>query len=277
MSSISIADATVKKEEHAIGIKGFLYIAFGGLALVLATAILGLITGKPISHGTLEAGAVVTIVSIAAVSIERGFEVVWQVIDTLAGSTWPLSVVSINLKQLAASQESELNRFYTTARAAVDELANANQWSQEKAATVNKELDGLKADIDRFAGLQADNPQARNLADSILKTITYLQGRYSEIKKYTTTGDHAVLALSALVDRFKSNPGRILISIYSGVIVGIIIAVLASLDVFAAVLGDAPTSLGVVLTGVTIGLGSNPAHEIIRAVQEFKNSKKTEA
>jgi hypothetical protein len=89
--------------------------------------------------------------------------------------------------------------------------------------------------------------------------------------------------LADVVATFKDNPGRRLISIYVGAVFGLLVSGMLSLDLFAAAL-QRPTAtigpswlphLGIVLTGLVMGLGSNPTHEVIRAVQEFKKSLKT--
>jgi hypothetical protein len=46
------------------------------------------------------------------------------------------------------------------------------------------------------------------------------------------------------------------------------------LDAVAAALqSGSGTGWGLVFTGLLIGLGSNPTHEVVKALQEYKNSK----
>jgi hypothetical protein len=60
---------------------------------------------------------------------------------------------------------------------------------------------------------------------------------------------------------------------------GLILAGVFGLDVFQAVLEGAKESQKkwqIIFTGLMIGLGSNPTHEVIRAIQEYKKSRKGE-
>jgi hypothetical protein len=90
-------------------------------------------------------------------------------------------------------------------------------------------------------------------------------------------------AVGDFLGTFKDNPGRRLMSILLGVIAGLAIAGLAGLDVYAGVQNDgvtdatklvAPTVLGIIFTGVLLGLGSSPTHEVIKVLQKDKERRK---
>jgi hypothetical protein len=98
---------------------------------------------------------------------------------------------------------------------------------------------------------------------------------------------HAVSGMTDFVSTFKDNPGRRLLSLYMGSVLGCALAGLLRLDVYRAILGTddpVPQSIvlgwtiqwGVSLTGVLIGLGANPTHEAIKALQEYKKSRKSD-
>ncbi len=70
--------------------------------------------------------------------------------------------------------------------------------------------------------------------------------------------------------------------LYIGILLGLIVSTAFGLDLLAA--AGASTSgspsallphLGVAITGLIMGLGSNPTHEIIRAIQEYKDNLKS--
>jgi hypothetical protein len=85
---------------------------------------------------------------------------------------------------------------------------------------------------------------------------------------------------------FKDNPGRRLISLYVGAMAGLAVAGIFGLDLFSAVMaepsGEAAASspltahpkLNIVLSGIIMGLGASPTHEVIRLVQEYKERQK---
>src|SRR5207244_2208268 len=108
----------------------------------------------------------------------------------------------------------------------------------------------------------------------------------------TAVAGVAVSGLTDFVATFKDNPGRRLYSVLLGVVIGVLVAAVFGLDLFAAIqsapvaagapavksgsLFDPLPSLGIAVTGLVMGLGSNPTHEVIRAIQEFKKAKKAE-
>jgi hypothetical protein len=101
-------------------------------------------------------------------------------------------------------------------------------------------------------------------------------------------GDQTTAVVGVILDdigqflkTFKDNPGRRILSIEFGVLVGVVVAEVVGLDIFTAILSavnanqSVPTTfLGVLATGIVIGLGANPTHEVIRVLQEYKISRK---
>jgi hypothetical protein len=78
------------------------------------------------------------------------------------------------------------------------------------------------------------------------------------------------------VNSLADNPGRRILSIYLGALMGLVVAVILGLDVFAAVLGTVSTGLkyGVAATGLVMCLGSSPTHEVIKVLQTIKQNQK---
>lgn len=97
-------------------------------------------------------------------------------------------------------------------------------------------------------------------------------------------GQAAGVALSGLGDlvaSFSDNPGKRLLSLLLGALAGVVVAGVLGLDLFTAVLGtpDADgrlvaTAWGVIFTGIVMGLGSSPTHEVVKALQEYKQRNK---
>jgi hypothetical protein len=110
--------------------------------------------------------------------------------------------------------------------------------------------------------------------------------RYPKIKTNVDQATAAVTAVDSFVDSLNDNPGRRIISIYVGMLLGVAVAVVLALDVFNATLGtvlqsaipgwaDHSFKWGVVVTGLVMGLGSNPTHELIKALQTYKQNQQT--
>jgi hypothetical protein len=100
-----------------------------------------------------------------------------------------------------------------------------------------------------------------------------------ELKRTLETAKSSIKGVQDFLTRFKDNPGRRLISIFLGAFFGLVLAGAFGLDVFQAVMEGGPErNVGhVIITGLMIGLGSSPTHEVIRAIQEFKKSHKSDS
>ncbi len=70
-----------------------------------------------------------------------------------------------------------------------------------------------------------------------------------------------------------------MISLYFGIILGLIVASIFKLNLLTLVFTPDKQNpaylpyLGVLLTGTVMGLGSSPTHEVIQAIQEYKQNK----
>ena len=142
----------------------------------------------------------------------------------------------------------------------------------------------MKARFDELMKLTEGNQRMQLLAAAASQNVTYLHKKYGEavpdLEQALDTANAAINGLQDFLATFKDNPGRRLLSIYLGMVLGLGIAGVFGLDVFQAVLqtpGE-PNNLlvdgRVILTGLMIGLGSNPTHEVIRSLQEYKEGRK---
>jgi hypothetical protein len=96
-----------------------------------------------------------------------------------------------------------------------------------------------------------------------------------------SVANRALAGVSEFVQTFADNPARRLMSIYAGALLGLVFAWALRLDAIQATLGtiDFPgvaPNLGVAATGLVIGLGAAPTHEVIKTLQETKESRKLE-
>ena len=165
--------------------------------------------------------------------------------------------------------------------------------------TADASLDARRRNPQKLAGQQLDD-WAQSQGDAALAKVlpqdpgaqltwadSYLkQTRFGEV---ATTGKIAGTALSGLSDflaTFKDNPGRRLLSIEIGIFAGILVAAVGGLDVIAGVQNQGvtdPTKLlpmtigGIVFTGLVMGLGSSPTHEVIQTLQQYKEQRKLDA
>jgi hypothetical protein len=118
------------------------------------------------------------------------------------------------------------------------------------------------------------------LHDIHTQSLTYTAGAQGLL---ATTGEAADRA-SAIIASFQDNPARRLAALILGASIGVLVAAGVGLNVFAATLvgpdgstTDLPRlvagTFGVLLTGVLIGLGSAPTHEVVKSLQTYKDSR----
>ena len=92
----------------------------------------------------------------------------------------------------------------------------------------------------------------------------------------------SITGVTDFLASFKDNPGRRILSLELGIIGGLAVALFTGVDVFAGVAneGEPAANLvaasigGILFTGVLMGLGSSPTHEVIRVLQESKTARK---
>lgn len=122
----------------------------------------------------------------------------------------------------------------------------------------------------------------RSMPAGYIPLIDELQKLSPEVGATVNLANQSVAVLADFADTFKNNPARQLISLYIGILLGLIVSAAFGLDLLQA--AGVPTSggpsallphLGVAITGLIMGLGSNPTHEIIRAIQEYKDNLKS--
>ncbi len=239
---------------------------------------------QPANAGFTNATAAISFITGAAVGIERTMEAMWTTLSGFLGNYWPLNVVNKQVLALTTELDNSLKPFHEEAIKQVEEA--------KKIATdpvIKKRLEDAPADIqrlknrfDELRNLVPGNQRTQLLAAAAAQNVSYLEEKYGDIlldlKAAAAVADTAINGVQNFLSTFKDNPGRRLISIYLGAILGLAIAGMFSLDVFKAldVTYNGNAHVPIVLTGILIGLGSGPTHEVIRVIQEFKEKRKGE-
>jgi hypothetical protein len=264
-----------------------------GIATLILAATSGLVaavTQEP-NPGFKDATATLTFITGAAIAIERIIEALWTFLGGIWGTYWPLNTITRQVKTMVEDLDTALKPFHEKAQLRLDQLEQQGKLTKEQLTAGEKEIERMKARFDELMRLTPDNQRIQLLAAAASQNVAYLYKKYGEIlpqlKQASDTANTAINGLQDFLATFKDNPGRRLISIYLGAVLGLGVAGLFSLDVFQAVLQtpaqeatggllDACVLLDVrvIFTGLVIGLGSNPTHEVIRAIQEYKEGRK---
>lgn len=245
--------------------------------VILALVIFGIIWLTPLSSGPSDVTTILGIAGLMAVGIERIIEGIWTIVDVSVGGFWPLDEVAKQIEgqvdALGQPLKPYLEKFDDLLDKGNSDVGRLNV-DQIKSAQdeLNKSLNQLKKIVakngssqlfvagveQQLRNMQRNYPLDNNKVDTIIKTI----------KGGTTDFDQ-------LVKSCDDNPGRKLISLYIGTLLGLAIAWVIGLDLLATVLKTGQNhsiALGIIIAGVVMGLGSSPAHEIIQGIQDWRKS-----
>jgi hypothetical protein len=251
-------------------------------ALALAAAIVLVLRYPPPANvGFKDTAAAVAFIAGAAIVIERLIELLWTFLGGVLGTSWPLNAVRRELDALTADLNASLRPFHREAESLLEELAQQGKVTQEQLAYARDEVARFKARFDALMKLAPDQQRLRMLANAAAQAVNQFFRQFGPLpgalEKAAGVANAVIRSAQDFVETFRDNPGRRLISLFVGALLGLVVAGAFGLDVFQAVLQTPhPHALNVVLTGLLIGLGSNPTHEVIRAIQEYKNSRKAE-
>ena len=250
-------------------------------------------TGTVVLNSFKDATTTLAFIGGAAVGIERVLEAFWTFMGGVAGTYWPINVINKQVQTMVVDLDSALKPFHEEALKKIAALKNASTTTATELERLNKaenEIGALKARFDDIKKLAPDNQRVQLLTAAASQNVAFLQEKFADLltdaDRASKVANTAIGGLQDFLATFKDNPGRRLISIYLGAILGLLVAGFFGLDVFAAATKSVTTvatgsvstcpRFMVLLTGVIIGLGSNPTHEVIRAVQEFKKGQKGE-
>jgi hypothetical protein len=263
--------------------KNTLWIVITATLVLIAACTWVVLNAQQSNAGFQDAATTVTFITAAAVGIERTIEALWTVLGGLLGTYWPLNTITRQVQTMVDDLNNALKPFQDKTLQGLEELAKSGKLTPEELAVAQAEILRMQARFDSLLTLTPDNQRAQLLAASASQSVGYLYNKYGSLLPNLRAAAQATgAAINGLQDflvTFKDNPGRRLISIYLGAVIGLVVAGLFGLDLFQAVLqsGNVPGNLmhvRIILTGLAIGLGSNPTHEIIRAVQEYKEGRK---
>jgi ElaB/YqjD/DUF883 family membrane-anchored ribosome-binding protein len=257
-----------------------------GLVLIALLALAVGVWGYPSdTKSAAAAGGVLVLVAALAVGIERVLEFFWTAVDQFAASPfWPLNAPARALQNLA----NNLNPIVQPLVDQVNQILSG--WPKDPTKTA-QQLAAARSEVDAL--LRAVNAAAAD--PSVASGLQGVKDALARVDKVigdpAVTGSVAAAAvgidgLSSFVSSLLDNPGRRVLSILVACLLGLAAAWWLGLDVVHAALNaplptraglatiSQPHTLqwGMVATGLAIGLGSGPTHEIIKAIQAYKQA-----
>jgi hypothetical protein len=293
VKALKLNSATLFTGDKPVSASGIpIWLLIFAAVVVIGFYLGGFIVVTPGNISPANGAAILAIITGAAVAIERILEAFWTFIDSRIGGWWPFSIVHDAINRLVGSFDQFVEPYLNRLRFARDAIAVAQRHDGEWKSDVTQILTDVNAVPDELKTLAAtlqqsgiaNDQKVAILAGSAANSITNILSTYPDLQKQL--GDKVDLAksltddLNSFLTTFDDNPARRSISLVVGCIAGYAVAIALQLDMFA-VLG-VPTAIGgwsagVPLTGLIMGLGSNPTHEVIQAIQQYKQAKQTPA
>ncbi len=240
------------------------------LAVVLITTL--------VTEPNTSAVASIAFISGAAIGIERVIEGFWNALGSRIGVYWPMTSISRQVHELELELNDALKPFHGHLSQALGESTAIPSY----LANAQKDLDTMQRRFDDIRTHGPSNQRMQLLAACAAQSVNFLVTKYQTVLPKLSEGvplaNTAISGMQDFLATFKDNPGRRLLSLYLGALLGLGLAAVFKLDVFAVVNGatDLPATAGlrIVLTGLLIGLGSNPTHEVIQLLQEHKKKQR---
>lgn len=267
------------------------------LFLIAAVAVSGVVAYAiaPTSNaGFTEGASALAFVTLVAVAIERLLEMWWAIVGGSGqlGGWWPLNQVTTAM----ADAEKEANKLLTPIVADIQSALTAQRAALAAAGESTEEIDLKLKLLDEERGkLKAQLATAKKLApgsarmalvtkvvadgSKVADDVVAVAGKATtELQKAIAAAKQGTDLATTIVGAFSDNPARRMMSILLGASLGLLVAGFLGLNLFAPILeGESSIVSGVVgilLTGIVMGLGSSPTHEVIKAIQQYKESRK---
>jgi hypothetical protein len=260
-------------------------------AFLLAAAVFGFLIAPRSNVGFADDAAVLAFAALIAVGIERILELTWTLLgQSRLGGWWPLK----QLAEVFDTVEKESNALLGPLVAQTQEALKAARQGLGAGTDLAKKIDTTLADLQtqkdtyqkKFDTAHKLAPGSERLAllaqistdfSKLLTDATDVASKTSQDAKDAIKKAEEAVGLSMTVaESFTDNPARRVASILIGGGLGMIAAGFLGLNIFSAVLGAQAgwlaAGLGIILTGFVIGLGSSPVHEVVKALQNYKES-----
>jgi hypothetical protein len=253
--------------------RGFL----GCLIFALLALLFGYVatTGNTVTKASVDAAGLLALIAAAAIGIERAIEGFWTVVSQLTHAWWPMNEMADQITALEKDLNDRLAEVYKNVASVTNSLDANGEVIEAKLNEAEPKIADMKKRIAELQGLAKDNQRVNLIAATALQDIAILEQQYPAIQISVGVANQAIAGLTDFVASFRDNPARRMFSLFIGAILGLIVAWIMRLDVFLAVFGSAPQVqfmpyIGVALTGLLIGLGSGPTHDVVAVLQEVK-------
>ena len=274
-------------------------LAIAAIVLLLVGALIVAQLAGPPNAQFASAAAVLAVVTLVAVGIERLIEIGWTILGQLSrfGNWWPVNQVTNRAKEFETNLNKELAGLIQGTNKILDESGKLVEGAENLVKDSDKWIVEAMKRLQEIQAYAPGNQRVNLMAADAQALLNQITVKRPDLQAKLGLAEQTIDGLLDFVAAFKENPTRRLISLYVGMLLGLIVAAFLKMDLFcAASAADAASSasqcaarglslagLGinaeilkywsVALTGLLIGLGSNPTHEVIKYIQESKKNR----
>jgi hypothetical protein len=265
---------------------------WAGLGLLMAAcAVIGFIVAPRSNAGLPDQASVLSLAAMAAVGIERLLELIWATLGSSLGGWWPLKPVVQAFSTVETQTNALLGPILTDTQNELQkakvEVGKVNGDTSQIDAALAQITDGQTEFQKQLEAAQSLAPGSERLAllakvaasanGALSSAVTTTGAISAEVQRRLSEAQQAIDVALTVAQSFSDNPARRIASILIGGSLGMLAAALLGLNIFSAVLGTQAgylyAGLGVILTGFVIGLGSSPTHEVVKALQNYKEAR----
>jgi len=248
----------------------------GATIVLLVGIVLMALFSSPSNTGLRDVAAALTIIAAVSVGIERVLEGFWTYIGLTINAWWPLNVISDDITKMATNLDQILAPFYQALQKAVDDANIAEKWTQDQYEAAKKEIEDFQNYMNQLKTIAPGNQTGLAIASAATQLISQIQQKYKTLDTVATFANQAISGFANFIVTPADNLGRRFISLFLGMYLGLVVAWVLGLDLLQAIFATSLVlHLGVVLTGLVMGLGSSPTHEVIQVLQNWKTNLKT--
>lgn len=241
------------------------------LLLVLTVLVITIVPAPDVNPAN--AAAILTLITTGAVAIERVIEALWTVVGANGKPWWPFTALGTRVNNLLDELNANLAPLEEKASSLLQDVGEGAEMATHFPNL--HQAQWLANTLDSFG---PSNRRARDLAKAASISAQWFKSTNPEqtIRDAAERVQFTANTLTNFLDTFNDNPARRLISIVLGCIIGVIAAGVLGLDALQATLGTVPfLNVGTAITGIAMGLGANPTHELIKTLQETKQRRRT--
>ena len=131
------------------------------------------------------AAAALTVVTVAAIGIERALELIWTMVGMTKGTWWPFKLMNERVTEIEGSLNEVLTPIQKQAELLAQGAVQNTKFSAEDVAVVEKALDEVRQKMAQLQTLAPSAQRANLIAATALQGVSYIEQRYPDLQAAT--------------------------------------------------------------------------------------------